>query len=198
MAPALPCKRQTEHHESGCNPEIASEKNSKTVCSCTVESHESTRQRAETSRSKNHEDHFTGKVYENSGCKGRGGIKNGEQLETIPALDFGEVKSKRDVILEAQRDKMKVHFATLMDTCHLKNAESEPKLQQYTKQTHADKRRLWSLCSVYLTKAHLRPRWLLLSKRNMNVIARLPSCDGQAADAVSALLKYNGRMLPDC
>ena len=29
-------------------------------------------------------------------------------------------------ILEAQRDKKKVHFAALMDICHLKNAELEP------------------------------------------------------------------------
>ena len=38
-----------------------------------------------------------------------------------------KVKSKKKVILEAQRDKRKVHFATLMDICHLRNAELEPK-----------------------------------------------------------------------
>ena len=30
-----------------------------------------------------------------------------------------------------KRQNKKVHFATLMDTCHLKNAELEPKLQKY-------------------------------------------------------------------
>ena len=31
-----------------------------------------------------------------------------------------KVKSKKDFILEAQRDKKKVHFTTLVDMCHLK------------------------------------------------------------------------------
>ena len=40
------------------------------------------------------------------------------------------VKSKKGVNLEAQRHKKKVHFAALMDICHLKNAELEPTLQK--------------------------------------------------------------------
>ena len=48
--------------------------------------------------------------------------KKGKKLETIQ-----KVKSKKEVILEAQRDKKKVHFATLVDICHLKNMELEPK-----------------------------------------------------------------------
>ena len=43
----------------------------------------------------------------------------------------GQVMSKKEVILEAQRDKIRVHFVSLMDTCHFKNAELEPKLQKY-------------------------------------------------------------------
>ena len=53
-----------------------------------------------------------------------------KKLETIPAWDLGKVKSKKEVILEAQRDKKNVHFATLLDVCHLKNAEMEPQLQK--------------------------------------------------------------------
>ena len=41
------------------------------------------------------------------------------------------MNSKTEVILKAQRGKNKVHFATLMDICHLKNAELQPKLQKY-------------------------------------------------------------------
>ena len=52
-------------------------------------------------------------------------------------MDLGKVKSKKEVILEAQRDKKKVHFATLMDICHLKNAELEPKFQKYQRQSRA-------------------------------------------------------------
>ena len=42
-----------------------------------------------------------------------------------------KVKSKKDVILDAQKKKKKVHFATLMDVSHLKNAELESKHQKY-------------------------------------------------------------------
>ena len=42
-----------------------------------------------------------------------------------------QIQSKKKGILEAQRDKNKVHFAALMDICHFKNAELEPKLQKY-------------------------------------------------------------------
>ena len=38
---------------------------------------------------------------------------------------------KREVIQEADREGKTVHFATLMDICHLKNAELEPQLQKY-------------------------------------------------------------------
>ena len=33
--------------------------------------------------------------------------------------------------VQRERQKKEVDFATLMDTCHLKNAELEPKLQKY-------------------------------------------------------------------
>ena len=50
---------------------------------------------------------------------------------------------------------MRVHFATLMDICHLKNSEWEPKLQKIQRQSRAPrwhcKRWLWSLRSVYWT-----------------------------------------------
>ena len=48
--------------------------------------------------------------------------KEWKKLETIPAWQLEKVKSKKEVILEAQRDHKKVHFATLMDICHLENA----------------------------------------------------------------------------
>ena len=33
--------------------------------------------------------------------------------------DNSSIKRKKEVTLEAQKDKKKVHFATLMDICHL-------------------------------------------------------------------------------
>ena len=52
------------------------------------------------------------------------------KLETIPAWQLDKEESKKEVCLEAQRDKRKVHFAMLMDICHLKNAELEPTIQK--------------------------------------------------------------------
>ena len=49
--------------------------------------------------------------------------KEWKKLETIPAWQLDIVNSKKEVILEAQKDKKKVHFAKLTDLCHLTNAE---------------------------------------------------------------------------
>ena len=121
-------------------PEIAFEKGSKTVYGLMVEAHESTRKRVESSRSE-HEGHIACKGFTSMSVPMRKVMKipgaraavdkEWKKLETIPALNLDKVRSKKEVILEAQRDKQKVHFATLMDTCHLKNAELEPKLQMH-------------------------------------------------------------------
>ena len=56
--------------------------------------------------------------------------KEWKKLETIPAWDVKEVKSKKEVLKEAQKNNNKVHFASLMDLCHLKNSELEPQFQK--------------------------------------------------------------------
>ena len=38
---------------------------------------------------------------------------------------------KKEVIDEAKSKGRKVHFASLMDICHLKNSEPEPQYQRY-------------------------------------------------------------------
>ena len=57
--------------------------------------------------------------------------KRWEKHKKIPALQMDEVKSKKDVILESQKEERIIKLATMMDTCHLKNAELEPKHQKY-------------------------------------------------------------------
>ena len=52
-----------------------------------------------------------------------------EKLENIPAWDMTKVRSEKVVIDEARTKGAKIHFASLMDTCHLKNAELEAKHQ---------------------------------------------------------------------
>ena len=56
--------------------------------------------------------------------------KEWEKLEKMP-WKLTNVKSKRKVVLEAQKEKTTVHFASLMDICHLKNAKVKPKFQKY-------------------------------------------------------------------
>ena len=53
------------------------------------------------------------------------------KLEKIPAWQLTKVRKKKDVINEERNKGRKVHFASLMDLCHLKNAELEAKHQKY-------------------------------------------------------------------
>ena len=50
--------------------------------------------------------------------------KEWKKLETIPAWGLRKVKSKKKIILESQRDKIRVHFASLMDRGHLEKMQS--------------------------------------------------------------------------
>ena len=57
--------------------------------------------------------------------------KEWEKLKKIPAWDLTKVRSKKEVIDEARTKGAKVHFASLMDICHLIYAELETKYQKY-------------------------------------------------------------------
>ena len=57
--------------------------------------------------------------------------KEWEKLEKIPTWDTTKVRNKSEVIDDARTKGIKVHFASLMDICHLKNAELEAKHQKY-------------------------------------------------------------------
>ena len=93
-----------------------------------------------------------------------------------------KVKSKKEVILEAQRDKQKVHFATLMDMCHLKSGVGT-KITEVQRQSRA-RRMVDDLCIRMFTEQGSSAQ--MSAAKIMDVITRLPGCDGQAADAVSA------------
>ena len=58
-------------------------------------------------------------------------VKEWEKLEKNPPWQPTKVRNKKDVIEEARNKGRKVHFASLMDICHLKNAELEAKHQKY-------------------------------------------------------------------
>ena len=165
-----------------------------------MEAHESTRKRLESSLPKGHEDHVAGKGYNSmthynlvhkfilvpQAMKipdAKAAVdKEWKKFETIPAWQLEKVKSKREVILKAQRDKKKVHFAALMDISHLKSAELEPIFQKYKglvvlrgDTVKDDSGTFRGSSASQMTAAEV-----------MDVSAGLPDGDGQAADAVSA------------
>ena len=109
-------------------------------------------------------------------------IKN----KTIPAWQLDGVKSKKETIREAQKNNNKVHFASLMDLCNLKNAQLEPQFQKYKGRVvlRGDIVEEGSGAYAAFTEQGSSASQMTAAKV-MDVIARLPDCDGQAADAVS-------------
>ena len=110
-----------------------------------------------------------------------------EKLEKISAWNLTKVRSKKEVIDEARKKLATVHFASLMDICHLKNAELGAKHQKYKGRV--------VLCgdivkddsgsyAVFTEQGSSASQ--MTAAKIMDIISRLPGCDGQAADAVSA------------
>ena len=96
------------------------------------------------------------------------------------------------MIDEARTKGIKVHFASLMDICHLKNAELEAKHQKYKGRVVLrgfivkDDSGSYAVFTEQGSSASQ-----MTAAKVMDINSRLPGCDGQAADAVSAL--YPGK-----
>ena len=91
------------------------------------------------------------------------------------------------MIDEARTNGAKVHFASLLDICHLKIAELEAKHQKYKGRVvlRGDivKDDSWSY-AVFTEQGSSASQ--MTAAKVMDIISRLPGCDGQPADAVSA------------
>ena len=142
LAPAMPCKIMKNCGSGG------SDKN-KTKLACVLEANVSTRMSMGNSPPSNHEDHIAGKaehslqhynlVHNFFLClklwkflqQKQRWTRNGKNWRKFSAWNLTKVKSKKQVIDEARTSGAKVHFASLMDICHLKNAELEAKHQKY-------------------------------------------------------------------
>ena len=98
-----------------------------------------------------------------------------------------KVRSKKEVIDEARAKGAKVHFASLMDICHLKNAELEAKHLKYKGRVvlRGDIVKDDSGSYAVFTEQGSSASQMTAAKV-MDIISRLPGCAGQAADAVSA------------
>ena len=152
-----------------------------------------------------HEDHIAGKrvqftttlqfgsqiysyasSHENPCSKGSSGQGMGK-IEKISAWNLTKVRSKKEVIDEARTKGAKVHFASLMDICHLKNAELEAKHQNHKGRVvlRGDIVKDDSGSYAVFTEQGSSASQVTAAKV-MDIISRLPGCAGQAADAVSA------------
>ena len=113
--------------------------------------------------------------------------KEWEKLEKISAWNLTKVRSKKEVIDEARTAGATVHFASLMDICHLKNDELEAKHQKYKGRVvlRGDIAKDNSGSYAVFTEQGSSASQMTAAKV-MDIISRLPGCAGQAADAVSA------------
>ena len=198
MAPAMPCKIM-KNCGSGASNKI------QTKLACILEADESTRMRMGNSIPHYHEDHIAGKG-ENSlqhynlvhkfipmpqarkiPAVKAAVDKEWEKLEKISAWNLTKVKSNKQVIDEARTSGATVHFASLMGICHLKNAELEAKHQKYKGRVvlRGDIVKDDSGSYAVFTEQGSSASQMTAAKI-MDIISRLPGCDGQAADAVSA------------
>ena len=109
------------------------------------------------------------------------------KLENISAWNLTKVRSKKHVIDEGRASGAAVHFASLMDIRHLKNAELEAKHQKYKGRVvlRGDIVKDDSGSYVVFTEQGSSASQMTAAKI-MDIISRLPGCNGQAADAVSA------------
>ena len=91
------------------------------------------------------------------------------------------------MIDEARMSGATVYFASLMDICHLKNVELGAKHQKYKGRVvlRGDIVKDNSGSHALFTKQGSSASQMTATKI-MDIISRLPVCDGQAADAVSA------------
>ena len=142
VALVMPCKI-ANNCGSGGSDKI------ETKLACILEANNSTRMHMGNSQPHNHEDHIAGKG-ENSlqhynlvhkfipmpqamkiPAAKAAVDKEWEKLEKILVWNLTKVRSKKEVIDETRTSGATVHFASLMDICHLKNAELEAKHQKY-------------------------------------------------------------------
>ena len=123
--------------------------------------------------------------------------KEWEKLEKISAWNLTKVKSKKEVIDEARMSGATVHFASLMDICHLKNDELEAKHQKYKGRVvlRGDIVKDNSGSYAVFTEQGSSASQMTAAKI-MDIISRLSGCDGQAADAVSAYTQVKMEDVP--
>ena len=100
------------------------------------------------------------------------------------AADESQKQTRGD---EARSEGRKVHFASLMDLCHLKKSELEPKFQKYKGRVvlRGDVVNNDSGSYAVFSEQGSSASQMTAAKI-MDIKSRLPGCAGQAPDTVSA------------
>ena len=192
VAPAMPCKISKDNRNCGNGDK--SNKN-KSKLACILEASVSTTLRMGESIPNHHEDHIAGKgdnslqhynlvhkfIPMHQAMKipaAKAAVdKEWEKLEKISAWNLTKVRNKSEVIDEARTKGAKVHFASLMDTCHLKNAEVEAKDQKYKGRVvlRGDIVKDDSgYCAVFTEQGSSASQ--MTAAKIMHIISRLPGC----------------------
>ena len=193
----IPIKSSGETHRNVGKP--------KTKGACIVDADESTRPRLEGAGHKPHQDHITAKgmnsmthyslvhkflpmsqALKNSRCKSSSGEKMGKTgANPGMAADESQKQERGD---RGRRNKgRKVHYASLVDLCHLENSELEPRYQKYKSRDVLRGNTVKDDSGSYavFTEAGSSASQMTAAKV-MDIISRFSGCSGQAADAVSA------------
>ena len=202
---ALQTSKKSKHGETRCKTSAF-----KAKLACNLEASESTRLRMGESLPIHHEDHIAGKgdnslqhynlVHKFISMPQAMKIpaakaavdKEWEKLEKNFGVEPDKSQKQIRVIDEARTKGAKIHFASLMDICHLRNAESEPKHQTYKGRVVLRGENVKDDSGSYavFTEQGSSASQMTAAKV-MDIISRLPGCAGQAADAVSAYTKVN-------
>ena len=175
----------------------------KTKYACIVDADESVRKRQKGVPHRYHEDHISAKgsnslnhynlehkfipmplALKIPGAKAA--VEKGKTREN-PGMAADKIRNKKEVIEEARNKGRKIHFASLMDLCHLKNSELEPQFQKYKGRVvlRGDIVKDDSgSYAVFIEQGSSASQ--TTDAKVMDIKSRLPGCAGQAADAVSA------------
>ena len=196
VAPAMPCKISKNNQNCGNGDKS---KKIKSKLACILEASEFTRLRMEnlyriimkTVLQEKETSHcsiaiwFTNLSLWSKPQQRQQWTRNGTKFEKISAWNLTKVRTKKEVIDEARTKGAKIHFASLMDICHLKNAELEAKHQKYKGRVvlRGDIVKDDSGSYAVFTEQGSSASQMTAAKV-MDIISRLPGCDGQAADAV--------------
>ena len=116
--------------------------------------------------------------------------RNGRSSKRFQPGSWTKLRTQRRLFWRL-KDKNKVHFASLMDICHLKHAELEPKIQKYKGRVLLRGDIVKDDCGTYAVFIEQgSSASQMTTAKEMHVIARLPP--------YQHTLRYRWRMLPDC